>query len=52
MNLYNDYPPIDKYIQLIWNGENNRGYKTSSGLYFLRHTAGNIIESEKFILLY
>ncbi len=51
-NLYNEYPPIDKYIQLSWNGRDFSGNIVSSGMYLMTHKAGEMIKTEKFLVLH
>ena len=52
INLYNDRPPIDKFLNLTWDGIDKSGLKPSSGLYMLVHNTGEIVASEKFLLIY
>lgn len=52
INLYKASPPIDKYIPLMWDGNDNHGNIVGSGMYFMRHTEGSTSSTEKFLLLH
>ncbi|NOX65464.1 MAG: T9SS type A sorting domain-containing protein, partial [Chlorobi bacterium] len=46
--LVNDYKPIGKYSS-IWKGMDSNNHHVSSGVYFVRLTAGEFTQSQKII---
>jgi flagellar hook assembly protein FlgD len=37
--------------EAVWNGRNSEGVAVASGAYFCRLSAGNIVQTEKMVLL-
>jgi hypothetical protein len=37
--------------QLIWNGDDNYGNRVASGVYFLRLSAGDVVQTQKMVII-
>ncbi len=48
-SLINEQRPVGSH-RIVWNGDNNKGYKVASGIYFVRMTQSNKNVTRKILL--